>query len=136
MTHPIVSLQTGLLAALFADAELAAALGGSFVFDAPPRGRKPPYVAITRHDALNRDGDLAPGHDHRLLIQCWHPEPSRKAVLVIAERVAAVALTANLGVAGFIVTHVQHERTDTAIDLETGYARAAVLLRVFTEPNG
>ena len=136
MTHPIVSLQTSLLAALFADADLVAALGGEYVFDAPPKGRKPPYVAISRHDALSRDGDGTPGHDHRLLVQCWHPEPSRKSALAIAERVVAVALSASLTSASLRVTHVQHDRTDTAIDLETGYARAAVVLRLFTEPVG
>lgn len=135
MTHPIVALQTSLLAALFADAELAASLGGNHVFDAPPKGQKPPYVAISRHDALSRDGDAAPGHDHRLLVQCWHPEPSRKAVLEIAERVIAVALEASLTSEGLCVTHIQHDRTDTAIDFETGYARAAIVLRAFTEPN-
>ena len=135
MTHPIVSLQTSLLAALFADSELVAVLGGRFVFDAPPRGRKPPYVAISRHDALSRDGDETPGHDHRLLIQCWHKAPSRKSALVLAERVVAVALAADLTGTALRVTHVQHDRTDTAIDTKTGYARAAVALRVFTEPN-
>ncbi|MBU1176408.1 MAG: DUF3168 domain-containing protein [Alphaproteobacteria bacterium] len=136
MTHPIIALQQALLAALFADAELIAALGGAYVFDAPPSGRGPPYAAITRHDVLSRDTDGAPGHDHRLLIQCWHPEPSRKAVLAIAERVVAVALAADLGGADLIVTHMQHDRTDTAIDLKTGYARAAIALRVFSEPVG
>lgn len=136
MTHPIVSLQTSLLAALFADAALVTALGGDFVFDAPPKGRKPPYVAITRHDALSRDGDETPGHDHRLLVQCWYPAPNRKAVLALAERVVAVVLATGLSSAALRVTHIQHDRTDTAIDTETGYARAAVVLRVFTEPNG
>ena len=32
------------------------------------------------------------------------------------------------------VTHVQHERTDTAIDADTGQARAAVAFRFFSEP--
>lgn len=135
MTHPIVSLQVSLLAALLADAQLVAALGGAFVFDAPPKGQNPPYVAISRHDALSRDGDETPGHDHRLLVQCWHPEPRRKAALDIAERVVAVALSADLSGPELLVTLIGHERTDTSIDMKTGYARAAVLLRVFTEPN-
>jgi len=36
---------------------------------------------------------------------------------------------------GVRVTHRMHERTDTAIDLETGQARAAVALKFFSEPN-
>jgi hypothetical protein len=129
MTHPITFLQSALVAALRADPDLA----GVGVFDAPPKDAAPPYVAIARHDLLSRDGDAAPGHEHRLTLHVWAGQPSRKAALAIAERVLAVAgaVTAS----GLAVTHVQHERTDTAIDAGTGQARAAVALRFFTESN-
>lgn len=133
MTHPITALQSALLATLLADAELVAVLGGDFVFDAPPQGQEPPFAAIVRHDVLARDGDAAPGNDHRLLIHCWHNQPSRKAVLALADRVVAVALTTDLSGTDLNVTHAQHDRTDTAIDTGTGYARAAVALRFFSE---
>lgn len=134
MTHPIVDLQASLVTALLADTQLVAALGGDAVFDAPPKNQTTPYVAIVRHDVLARDGDLQPGHDHRLLIHCWHPNASRKSVLAIAERVIAVALGSDLSSAGLTLTHTQHDRTDTAIDAATGYARAAIALRFFSEP--
>lgn len=134
MTHPITDLQSKLLAAMLADTQLTGLLGGDNVFDAPPKGRLPPYVAISRHDALSRDGDGTPGNDHRILLQCWHTASSRKAVLDIAERIVAVALSANLNSVTLNVTHIQHDRTDTSIDPATGYARAAILLRVFSEP--
>lgn len=129
MTHPIILLQAALVAALRADDELA----GVGVFDAPPQDAAPPYVAIARHDLLSRDGDAAPGHEHRVTLHVWAGQPSRKAALGIAERVVTVAeaLTAT----GLAVTHVQHERTDTAIDAETGQARAAVALRILSEAS-
>lgn len=133
MTHPIVELQASFVAALLADSQLTTALGSAAVYDAPPKNAEAPYVAIVRHDVLQRDGDGAPGHDHRLLIQCWHSQASRKAVLTIADRVIAVALAADLSSAGLTVTHVQHDRTDTAIDVQTGWARAAVTLRFLSE---
>lgn len=134
MTHPIVELQTALLTALLDDGALVTALGGDAVFDAPPKGQEVPYVAIIRHDVLPRDGDETPGHDHRLLLNCRVSQPSRKQVLEIAERVVAAALSADLSGAELIVTHAQHDRTDTAIDLQTGDARAAIALRFFSEP--
>lgn len=134
MSHPINELQVALMAAWLADADLTDALGGPHVFDAPPKGQKPPYVVTVRHDVLSRDGDAAVGYDHRLLVQCWHPHPSRKAVLAIADRLVAVALSADLNTASLAVTHAQHDRTDTAIDLESGMSRAVVALRFFTEP--
>ncbi|WP_423068494.1 DUF3168 domain-containing protein [Devosia sp. CN2-171] len=128
MTHPIVLLQSALVAALRDDPDLA----GVGIFDAPPHGATPPYVAIIRHDLLSRDGDAAPGHEHRVTLHVWVDQPSRKAVLAIAERVVAVAK--GLTATGLAVTHRQHERTDTAIDAETGQARAAVAFRFFSEP--
>ncbi len=129
MSHPIVALQSALVAALRADAGLA----GVGVFDAPLRGASAPYLVIARHDLLPRDGDLAPGFEHRVAVHCWAVDPSRKAALALAERVVAVAEA--LKAAGVRVTHQMHERTDTVIDLETGQARAAVGLRFFCEPS-
>jgi len=129
MSHPIVALQSALVAALKADAGLT----GVGVFDAPAKGAATPYLVIARHDLLPRDGDLAPGFEHRVAVHCWAADPSRKAALALAERVVAVA--DGLTAAGVRVTHRAHERTDTAIDLETGQARAAVALKFFSEPN-
>lgn len=124
--HPIMIVQGALVAALRADPELVAMIGGS-VFDAPPKGQAPPYLVLARHDAIQRDGDLALVQEHRVLVHCWSERPSRKAALDMAERVVAVAL----GLHG--VTHAGHVRTDTIIDGETGLARAAVSLRFFSE---
>lgn len=129
MSHPMVAVQSALVAALKADAGLA----GVGVFDAPSRGGGAPYLVIARHDLLPRDGDLAPGFEHRVAVHCWAADPSRKAALVLAERVVAVG--EGLAASGVRVTHRAHERTDTAIDLETGQARAVVALRFYSEPN-
>lgn len=130
--HAIVSLQGALLAALNADAALVALIGSGAVFDAVPKGRTDSYVVVARHDVLARDGDGAPGHEHRILLHVWHAEASRKAALAVVERVVAVALGAVLSGGGLVVTHAEHVRTDTAI--EDGRARAAVTLRLLTEP--
>ena len=133
MTHPIVALQGPLVAALRADSALTALIGGNAVFDAPPKEKRAPYVTIARHDVLPRDGDVAPGHEHRVLVHAWSAEASRRAVLAIADRVIAVAMDAVLD-DEVVVTHRVHERTDTAIELDTGFARAAIALRFFSEP--
>src|SRR5690606_11896233 len=66
--HPIIILQSALVGALKADAALVALTGTDGVFDAAPRGRPAPYVVIARHDLIARDGDAAPGQEHRLLL--------------------------------------------------------------------
>jgi hypothetical protein len=124
--HPIMMVQSALVEALKADSALAA-LVGDRMFDAPPKGKAPPYLVIVRHDIVQRDGDLAQVQEHRVLLHCWADQPSRGRVLEIVERVVAVAL----GLEG--VTHAGHVRTDTVIDGETGLARAAVTLRFMSE---
>lgn len=131
MSHPILDLQAMLVAALDADPALTALVGTGRVFDAPPKGFRPPYVTVARHDIAPRDGDLTPGHEHRVVLHAWAAEPSRKAVLALAERIVAVA-TAGLDGA-LIVTLARQVRTETTIDGGTGLARAAVELRFFTE---
>jgi hypothetical protein len=134
MTHPITALQGALAAALKADSTLAGLIGHA-IYDAPPRDAYPPYLVIARHDMTSRDGDLAPGYDHRVIVHLWHPDASRRAVLAIAERVMAVALEGPLAPEGLVVTNRVHQRTDTAIDLDTGHARAALTFEFFTEPS-
>lgn len=135
MTHPILALQATLVAALAEDAALSATVGEEAVFDGPPKGRRPPYVVVARHDLLPRDGDETPGNEHRVLVHAWSAEASRKAVLAIADRVIAVAMSANLD-DELMVTHRRHERTETAIDTGSGFARATIALRFFTEAAG
>lgn len=129
MSHPIVTLQGALVAALRDDP----ALVGVGVFDAPTLGAERPWVAIARHDVIARDGDLAPGHEHRVLVHVWAAEASRRAAMEIAERVVAGAM--GFAVAGLVVTLRRHDRTDTAIDVGTGVARAVVGLRFYSEPT-
>ncbi|HHY49913.1 MAG TPA: DUF3168 domain-containing protein, partial [Alphaproteobacteria bacterium] len=97
MTHPILALQSALAAALAQDGVLSALVGEAGIFDAPPKGRRPPYVTFARHDVVPRDGDLAPGHEHRIVVHAWAGEASRKAVLAICDAVLATALGADLG---------------------------------------
>jgi hypothetical protein len=93
-----------------------------------------PSGVIAGHSLRRRHGDETPGFEHRLLIHAWAAEASRKAVLAIVERIVAVAMSADLDGANLMVTNRVHERTDTAIDLKAGRARAAVALRMFSEP--
>ena len=128
MSHPIVMLQGALVAALRDDPELA----GVGVFDAPPAGAERPWIAIARHDVIARDGDLTPGHEHRVLVHVWAAEASRRAAVELAERVVAAAM--GFAVTGLVVTLRRHDRTDTAVDGATGVARAVVGLRFHSEP--
>ncbi|WP_417580445.1 DUF3168 domain-containing protein [Pelagibacterium sp.] len=128
-------VQNALVSAWADDAPLAVLIGAGAIFDAPPKGKRPPYVTILRHDAVPRDGDDTPGLEHRLTVHCWSPQPSRAAALQIADRIERVAVRGMLAPQNNVLTHRRHVRTATAIDLATGRARAAVELRLFSEPK-
>lgn len=128
-------IQTALVSAWSSDAALTLLVGAGAVFDAPPKGRQPPYVTILSHDAAPRDGDETPGLEHRMTVHCWTPQPSRKAALEIADRVERVAVMGMVVPGEHVVTLRRHLRTRTTIDLATGRARAAVTLRFFSEPK-
>ena len=130
MAHAIIELQTNLLVALKADAQLMTLVGAEAIFDAPIRGKKAPFVAIIRHDIITRDGDETPTNEHRILLHCRHNDVSRKAVLEIAERVIAVALNENLSSTNLIVNYVTHIRTETTIDNKSSTALAAISLKI------
>jgi hypothetical protein len=135
MSHPIVELQGRLMAAFAGDAALVSLIGADGVMDAVPQGRSPPYAVMVRHDLVSRDGDVAPGWEHRVVLQVWTDQASRKSVLAIIERLQAVALGAALAGGGIRVTHRRHERTETAVDPDTGWARGALAMRFWTEPG-
>lgn len=126
MTHPILALQAALVPALRDALQIP-------VFDAPPNGAAPPYVAIARHDVLPRDGDGAPGHEHRLLLSIRGADAARRPVVEIAETALATALAVSPD--GLTVTLARHVRTETSIDAASGRARAALSIILFTEPS-
>ncbi len=134
MVHPISDLQASIISALSADTQLISAIGSDAVFDMPPRGKSAPYIVILRHDLIAHDADISPGHDHRIQIQIWHNDPSRAAVLVLADRVIEVMAGTDLSSLTLNVSHIQHDRTETAIDRKSGQARALLAFRVFSEP--
>lgn len=134
MTHPIVDLQTQIVSKLNDDVALVSLIGVDAIFDMPPKGKKGVFLTILRHDIIVRDADLAPGNDHRLQVRIWGEGPSRISVLAPAERVISVLTLVGLSSPTLSVTHVNHVRTDTQIDLKTGRATATIFLRFLSEP--
>lgn len=129
----ISDLQSALIAQLRADNGLKLLIGADGIFDAPPKGRMPPYVTILSHDAIPIDGDADPAFEHKLVLHCWSEQPSRKAASEIANRVESIALGRGWSGDGIEVSARRHIRTETVIDTVRGRARAAVQLRFLTQ---
>ena len=134
MVYPIIELQIKLIAALKADSQLITLLGSEAIFDAPPKGKKPPHIAIIRHDLISRNSDEALGNEHQILLHIRHNNVSRRAALEIAERVIHIALNENLSGDNLLISHAQHIRTESKIDHKSSTALAAIFMRFLSEP--
>ncbi len=134
MTHPIVDLQTQILSKLNADVALVSLIGADAIFDMPPKGKKGIFLTILHHDIIERDADLSKGYDHRIQFRIWGDGPNRSSVLAPAERIITVLILETLSSPTLDVTHVNHVRTDTLIDLKSGRAIATIFLRILSEP--
>jgi hypothetical protein len=79
-TSPALALQTGLRAALLADAGLVSALGGGQVFDDVPREAPFPYITIGDIDTRDWSTQSSRGHEHTVTLHLWSRYRGRKQV--------------------------------------------------------
>ena len=129
-------LQAAMVAALKADAELVALLGGAErILDRVPPELEFPFVAIGRTSAQDWSTDDREGTEHLVTIRCWSRVKSRSEVLALAQRVTTALLSSLEG--SFGDTRVVSFRI---ISNDHGYEpfdrawRAVLRFRALTEP--
>ncbi|MFT6659657.1 DUF3168 domain-containing protein [Maritalea sp.] len=126
MNSAMKILQTALVSALASDPELTSLIGVNRIFDAPPKGVRPPYVVIARHDANRRDAQATTLSTHLIDWHIWLSQPHRSDGLVIADRLCAVVLS-NTAMAGDVkLVMTRHVRTESSIDKRNGWTRILV----------
>jgi TP901-1 family phage major tail protein len=69
-----VALRSAIHDALVADTALAAALGGSHVYDEPPRNAAFPYVTLGEARIVDASADGGPVQEHQLTLHAWSRE--------------------------------------------------------------
>lgn len=136
MSAASLALRAAFRQRLAADAVLAALLGGQKIYDEPPRGAVPPYVALG--DAVARDvsGDSAPAEEHELAVEIWSAEGGLSQALKAAERLARTADGTALVLEGHRVASFDWIGTEAAKFVDDGLRRAVVTFRAVTEPEG
>ena len=100
MTHPLWALRRAIHARLVGDAELTGLLGGPHVFEEPPRGARPPYVAFGEATVRDWSDTSGAGHEHLVTLLVWSGEPGARQALRLAGRVAALIEDADLALEG------------------------------------
>ncbi|MGE0501455.1 MAG: DUF3168 domain-containing protein [Rhizobiaceae bacterium] len=86
MTAPAADLQKAVVAALAADAELLALLGGPKIFDHAPPNAMFPYVTFGRTSVYDWSTGTEAGAEQILSLHVWSKERGRRETLDILER--------------------------------------------------
>ena len=83
MPAATVALRSAIHDALMADTALAAALGGSHVYDEPPRGAAFPYVTLGEARVIDASADDGSTQEHQLTLHAWSRQGGHKQAHVI-----------------------------------------------------
>ncbi len=130
---PDWALQSAVIAALEADAALAALLGeGRRIFDAPPRRAPYPAIAIARVESLPYEAALSEGLEQRLTLHVYSRAARREAMAIIA-RLRAVLHHQPIAIAGRRLVLAAVVYADVVRNADLSGFLGLVRLRALTE---
>ena len=133
MTEPGFALQKAVVAALRADAALAALIAAR-VYDDPPRDVVFPYVGIGAQSLSDWDTASERGHLHRLTLDIFSRQGGRKEVRQIMAAIEAVLHDAALTLEDHRLINLRFEFADIFRDEDGETMRGAARYRAVTEP--
>jgi hypothetical protein len=128
-----LALQEAVFAALSADLELQALLGGPHVFDGAPRNAEAPYVHLGESETRDWSTATEAGTEISFALVVWSRQPRRAEALAIAERVRELLHDAALDVDGARLVNLRHVATETARNEKPEGRRAVVRFRAVVE---
>jgi len=133
VTHPSLALQKAVVAALIADAGVAALIADR-VYDAPPRDATFPYLAVGETRVLDWSTGSDTGAEHRLTLEAWSRERGKRQCYQIIEAVQAVLVDAALALDGNALVNLRFELADVRRDADGITYHATMRFRAVTEP--
>jgi len=134
MSDPGWALQKAAYAALIADIDVLAELGGPHIFDHVPRKTPPPYVTFAQ--SVTRDwstGD-AEAHEHTLTLHVWAEARGRKKTAAVQGALRAALHDQVLTLDGHRLVNLRHEFSEIRRELDGEQLRGLVRFRAVTEP--
>jgi hypothetical protein len=133
MSSPVLALRRAILAALLADAALAATLGGAHVYDEAPPGAPTPRVAFSDVQSRDWSAQVSRGAEQMLTLTVWSAARGTREALDIADRIVALLDEAPLTLAGHRLIDLRFVALATRRDQNGRYTRADIRFRATTE---
>lgn len=134
MTFANVALRAAIHQALSSDGGLTAALGGSRVYDAPPRGAAFPYVTLGEARVSDVSSDDGPTQEHLLTLHAWSRQGGHKEAHGIAGALLQALDDAALSPDGHRLVNLRFAVADIRREADGRTYHAVVRFRAVTEP--
>jgi hypothetical protein len=132
--HSATSLRAAIRGALSADAPLAALLGGSKVYDEPPRDAAVPYVTLGENVVADHSTATEPGEAHTLTLHVWSRHGGHKEAHEIAGAVLGALVDVPLALEGHHLANLRFILADVRREPDGRTYHGIVRLRAVTEP--
>ena len=133
-TSPALALQTGLRAALLADATLVTALGGAQDFDDVPREAPFPYITIGEIETRDWSTQTSRGNEHTVTVHVWSRYRGRKQVQDLIAEVDRILDGTDPPLAGHRLVNLSTVFWTALREPDGEVYRGTVRLRAVTEP--
>ena len=135
MTSASVALRAAVHAALRNDSALAAVLGGSRVYDEPPRNVAFPYVALGEARLSDMSGEGDRTQEHQLTLHAWSRQGGHREAHIIAGALLQALDDAPLPLGGHRLVNLRFSVADIRRERDGKTYHALVRFRAVTEPS-
>jgi len=134
MTTANVALRAAIHDALSSDGGLITVLGGSRVYDEPPRNADFPYVTLGEARLLDVSGDDGDAQEHQLTLHAWSRQGGHREAHTIAGALLQALDDAPLSPDGHRLVNLRFSVADIRRESDGKTYHALVRFRAVTEP--
>jgi hypothetical protein len=135
MTTAAVALRAAIHDALVADAPLSALLGGSKVYDEPPKSVVFPYVTLGEGRVADWSTGSERNEEHQLTLHGWSRQGGHKEAHMIAGALLQALDDAHLTLTDHRLINLRFALADVRRVADGRTYHALVRFRAVTEPN-
>jgi len=128
-----LALRAAIRSALLADGALTAALGGSRIYDEPPRGAAFPYVTLGEARLLDASADGGAVQEHQLTLHAWSRQGGHREAHVMWRPIVGPLHDAPLALAEHRLVNLRFTVADIRRESDGRTYHALVRFRAVTE---
>jgi hypothetical protein len=134
-TAASAALRAAVHDALTNNPALIAALGGTKIYDEPPREAAFPYVTLGEMRVANFSSGSEPGLEHQLTLHAWSRQGGQREAHVIAGALLQALDDAPLALSGHRLVNFRFAVADVRREADGRTYHALVRFRAVTEPE-